>query len=198
MPQLPEYHSKYLAQKTSFLTNQKRPTIFTAYISESLTHHKPNADFTHKSRSEQTGISDIPLASKLNQAISSDNKVLSSTIFSRMNLTRAKCGSQLTDDNLKCQLHAAMASIKADIERLCKDKKKKKSSHINKIMYSHSYLIKKKKVKISATIQVVTICLYVKNICCLKKVIFEDDRPSLSLKFLKVVQENMLNPPDVV
>ena len=43
--------------------------------------------------------------------------------FSKMNLTKTRCRSQLTDKHLTSQLRVATTSVKADIDKICKDSK---------------------------------------------------------------------------
>ena len=43
--------------------------------------------------------------------------------FSKMKLTKTRCRGQLTDEHLTSQLRVATISVKADIDKLCKDSK---------------------------------------------------------------------------
>ena len=43
--------------------------------------------------------------------------------FSKMKLTKTRCRSQLTDEHLTSQLRVGTISVKAGIDKLCKDSK---------------------------------------------------------------------------
>ena len=45
----------------------------------------------------------------------------------KMKLIKTRCRCQLTDEHLTCQLRVATTSVKADVDKLCKDSKFKVS-----------------------------------------------------------------------
>ena len=47
----------------------------------------------------------------------------SEQFFSKMKVTKTRCSSQLTEEHLTCQLRVATTSVKADIDKLCRDSK---------------------------------------------------------------------------
>ena len=61
-------------------------------------------------------------ASALKRSSVFGSKYLCEQFFSKMNITKSRCRSRLTDENLSMQLRVATSSVRPDIKRLVKQK----------------------------------------------------------------------------